>query len=166
MIHGSAGGLLAVNTFVSSRKRTQRPPLLRIRALAGCILLNLATVNAAIYDVGPNLSHATIGSVPWESLQAGDTVRIHWRTNAYREKWVICRQGTINAPISVTGVPGQMGQLPIIDGEKAAFGMRIGRLSRSGSPVLLPIQRLCESRSARAVTSMRQIFPRINELSF
>src|SRR5688572_14885277 len=75
--------------------------------------------NGAVFNVGPGQSHTNIGAVPWESLQAGDTVRIHWRTNSYKEKWVVCRQGSSNASITITGVPGPAGQLPVIDGENA-----------------------------------------------
>ena len=77
------------------------------------------TIFGATFEVGPGRAYAGIGAVPWESLQAGDTVLIHWRTNSYREKWVICRQGTLAAPITVRGVPGTNGQLPVIEGNGA-----------------------------------------------
>jgi parallel beta-helix repeat protein len=73
----------------------------------------------AVYEVGVGKPHAAVGEVPWELLVAGDTVLIHWRPSAYQEKWVICRQGTPEAPISVRGVPGPDGQLPVIDGNGA-----------------------------------------------
>jgi parallel beta-helix repeat protein len=57
--------------------------------------------------------------VPWASLQPGDTVLIHWRSTPYKEKWVICRQGTAGAPITVRGVLGPAGQRPVIDGQNA-----------------------------------------------
>ena len=59
---------------------------------------------------------AKIGDVPWESLVAGDRVLIHWRDTPYKEKWVLCRSGTLESPIVVAGVPGPAGQLPVIDG--------------------------------------------------
>jgi hypothetical protein len=62
---------------------------------------------------------ANIGDVPWESLAPGDRVLIHWRDTPYAEKWVICRQGTAEQPIIVSGVPGPAGQLPVIDGRNA-----------------------------------------------
>ena len=74
---------------------------------------------ANVYEVGPGKPYASIGAVPWESLLAGDTVLIYWRSTAYKEKWVICRQGTQSAPITVRGVPGPNGELPIIDGNGA-----------------------------------------------
>src|SRR4029450_13436098 len=64
------------------------------------------TAFATTYDVGPGQPYASIGAVPLASLQPGDTVRIHYRTTPYKEKWVICRQGTAAQPITFTGVPG------------------------------------------------------------
>lgn len=80
--------------------------------LSGCL-------QASTYEVGPGRQHESIGSVPWESLEAGDVVRIYWRPEPYREKWVLCRQGTAQAPIVVRGVASPSGQLPVIDGNGA-----------------------------------------------
>ncbi|MGH9837500.1 MAG: putative Ig domain-containing protein [Blastocatellia bacterium] len=77
------------------------------------------TAEGATFEVGPGKAYANIGDVPWESLQAGDTVLIHWRSAPYKEKWVICRQGAAGAPITVRGVPGPAGELPVIDGNGA-----------------------------------------------
>lgn len=74
---------------------------------------------AVTYEVGPGKAYANIGDVPWESLQPGDTVLIYYRSTPYKEKWVICRQGTASAPITVRGVPGPNGELPVIDGAGA-----------------------------------------------
>jgi hypothetical protein len=75
---------------------------------------------ATDYHVGPGQAYATPSAVPWESLQPGDRVLIHWRSTPYKDKWVICRQGTEAAPIVVRGVPGPAGELPIIEGTGAA----------------------------------------------
>ncbi len=80
---------------------------------------SVVCVHAATYDVGPGQPLATPSDVPWESLNAGDTVRIHWRTNAYQDKWLISRSGTAKQPIVVKGVPGPMGELPVISGDGA-----------------------------------------------
>lgn len=79
----------------------------------------VANCGAATYEVGPGKPYAAIGQVPWESLNAGDLVLIHWRATPYFEKWVLCRQGTAENPIIVRGVPDAGGQLPIIDGNGA-----------------------------------------------
>jgi len=71
------------------------------------------------FEVGPGQALPAIGEVPWESLQAGDTVRIHWRAEPYREKWAIAVAGTAEAPVRVMGVPGPEGQLPVVDGADA-----------------------------------------------
>lgn len=91
-----------------------------IRNLAALVFLTGShEILAADYHVGDGQPLATIGAAPWATLQPGDTVWIHWRAAPYREKWVIGRQGTSSAPISVRGVPGPAGQRPIIDGENA-----------------------------------------------
>jgi hypothetical protein len=71
----------------------------------------LATFNlaAATYEVGPGKPLTSIGQAPWAALQPGDTVLIYYRSTPYKEKWVICRQGTATAPITVRGVPGPTG---------------------------------------------------------
>gem|GEM_PF-460967 len=74
---------------------------------------------ANIYNVGPNQPLANISDVPWESLQAGDKIYIHWRNTPYREKWVINAQGTETDRIEIIGVSGPNGEKPIIDGDGA-----------------------------------------------
>jgi hypothetical protein len=74
---------------------------------------------AAVYEVKPNTVLDTIGEVPWATLQPGDLVLIHYRAEGYAEKWVIGRSGTAEAPITVRGVPGPNGELPVIDGRNA-----------------------------------------------
>ena len=82
-------------------------------------LFALTGVSAAVYEVKPNTPLDTIAEVPWATLQPGDTVLIYWKPTAYKEKWVICRQGTATAPITVRGVPNASGDLPVIDGNGA-----------------------------------------------
>jgi hypothetical protein len=73
---------------------------------------------ATVYDVGPGQTYEDPSAVPWESLTAGSLVRIHWRAEPYRDKWVINSVGTEAMPIVVTGVP-EDGQLPVISGDGA-----------------------------------------------
>lgn len=90
-----------------------------------CLAVLVAALTAGVsfaattYEVGDGKSYTSIGAVPWESLNAGDTVLIYWRSTPYKEKWVICRQGTSAAPITVRGVAGPSGQFPQIDGNGA-----------------------------------------------
>lgn len=84
------------------------------------------TGNGTRYDVGPGQAHASLGAVPWENLLAGDTVRIHWRAQPYREKILLRRRGTAQQPIVVCGVPGPNGELPVLDGENATTRATMG----------------------------------------
>jgi hypothetical protein len=93
-------------------------PMRFITIIAFSVLIPL-TAFATTYDVGPGQPYTSIGAVPWQTLGAGDIVRIHYRATPYKEKWVICRQGTAANPIVVQGVPGPNGELPIIDGNNA-----------------------------------------------
>ena len=99
---------------------TSRPACRGTAPAALLFLILVATRgSAADYFVGPDLALKQIGAVPWESLEPGDHVYIQWRPEPYREKWVICRKGTANAPITISGVPSVSGQLPVIDGDRA-----------------------------------------------
>ena len=98
--------------------------MLKIKWLFVCpviVLFNMiSTFCCALdYNVGPEQANTAIGDVPWESLNPGDRVYIHWRSDNYKEKWVIGRSGTAGEPIIVSGVPGPQGQLPVIDGNNA-----------------------------------------------
>lgn len=90
-----------------------------IRQFVVITLLFPALALASDYHVGPGQGYATIGDVPWESLAAGDHVYIHARPDPYCEKWVINRVGTPSNPITVSGVPDDSGNLPIVQGEGA-----------------------------------------------
>jgi len=98
--------------------------MLKIKWLCVCSLIVLTTVFSTFccaldYHVGPGQANTAIGGVPWELLSPGDRVYIHWRSDSYKEKWVIGRSGTTAEPIIVSGVPGPQGQLPVIDGNDA-----------------------------------------------
>ncbi len=100
--------------------RPHRTGTIACGALALAVLAVLAAAAfATTYEVGPGKALASIGDVPWESIAAGDTVLIYWRDTPYNEKWVICAQGTAGAPITVRGVAGPGGALPVIDGDGA-----------------------------------------------
>ena len=86
---------------------------------------------ATTYEVGPGKPLANVGDVPWESLNAGDTVLIYYRTTPYKEKFVLSRVGTAAAPITVRGVLGPSGERPILDGDGATTRSTLSYYSRS-----------------------------------
>lgn len=73
---------------------------------------------ATVYEVGPGQPLAEPDEVPWESLEAGTLVRIHWRERPYAAKWVLDVVGTEGAPIVVQGVPDG-DRLPVVTGDSA-----------------------------------------------
>ena len=91
----------------------------RLLTVALALLVATPVANAATYEVGAGKPYATPSAVPWESLQPGDLVLIYWQATPYKDKWVICRQGTAAAPIVVRGVAGPGGERPVIDGNGA-----------------------------------------------
>ena len=91
----------------------------RLTLLALVLFSSAPFASAATYEVGSGKPYATPSAVPWESLQPGDLVLIYWRSTPYKDKWVICREGTAAAPIIVRGVAGPGGERPVIDGNGA-----------------------------------------------
>lgn len=83
----------------------------------GLLLVTPITAFAIDYHVGTGQEHTTIGSVPWYSLAAGDTVYIHPGT--YHEKFLVSTRGTARNPIRVLGVLDVNGKRPVIDGQNA-----------------------------------------------
>ena len=83
------------------------------------ICLEVTSGQAAVLEVGPGKTYSSVSQVPVENLQPGDTVLIHYRTNAYAEKFVLCRQGSAASPITIRGVLGPNGERPILTGDGA-----------------------------------------------
>ncbi|MDQ5896722.1 MAG: hypothetical protein QG612_808 [Pseudomonadota bacterium] len=71
------------------------------------------------YPVGPGLAYTSLDQVPWESLKAGDTVRIHPSSTPYRGKFALIAQGTADAPVRICGVRASDGSRPVIDASGA-----------------------------------------------
>jgi hypothetical protein len=87
-----------------------------------CILVLAWPARAKVYDVGPGQPYETIGSVPWYALKPGDKVQIHFRTQPYREKFLISSRGMPDAHITLVGIPGPDGEQPVITGQDATTG--------------------------------------------
>jgi uncharacterized protein YjiK len=71
-----------------------------------------------VHEVGPGKQHTELSDVPWETIGPDTLVRVHWRSEPYRAKWVLDSAGTSSSPIVVVGMPN--GNLrPVISGEDA-----------------------------------------------
>jgi len=72
----------------------------------------------SVYEVGPGKEFERIGQVSLDTLEAGDIVKIYYKSEPYREKFILRRSGTKESPIVIMGIPEE-GKLPIIDGSLA-----------------------------------------------
>lgn len=90
-----------------------------------CLLFFCLSAFAAEFHVGPGMELKNPNEVPWERLAAGDQVRIYWRSESYRTKFVLCQRGTADRPIVIQGVPGPNGALPVIDGRDATTRIQL-----------------------------------------
>lgn len=73
---------------------------------------------STVYEVGPEGQYQELADVPWESLGADTLIRVHWRSEPYRAKWVVNASGTADDPVVITGIPnGNM--LPVVSGADA-----------------------------------------------
>ncbi len=106
-----------LETCVNKRKG-RRLGIWTLVVVAGWVFGPLK-LEARDFHVGPHQRLKTPDEVPWEALQPGDRVLIHWRSEPYRTKWVVCRRGTRDKPIVVKGVKGPRGELPVIEGRSA-----------------------------------------------
>jgi hypothetical protein len=90
---------------------------------------------ATDYQVGTGKAYAELHNVPWESLKAGDTVRIFHRATPYKGKFLIAAQGTAAAPVRVCGVRGANNERPVIDGSGAVTRTALAGLYGSNTLV-------------------------------
>ena len=99
--------------------------------LAAALLLYAAPAGALTFEVGLGKQYANVGDVPWESLNAGDTVLIYYRATPYKEKFVLSRVGSPSQPITVRGVLGPSGERPVLDGNGATTRSQLNTTAAS-----------------------------------
>jgi hypothetical protein len=71
------------------------------------------------YTIGPGQNYTDPGAFPWGHLKPGDTVNIVGNGSAYNEALLISCRGTAAKPITINGVAGSDGKLPVFDGANA-----------------------------------------------
>ena len=90
--------------------------------------------------MGPNAGQlSSLDQVPWESLAAGDTVRIFHRATPYAGKFLIAGKGTASAPVRVCGVKSASGERPVITGQNAVTrrGLAYGNIAHEQRGVIM-----------------------------
>ena len=109
------------------------------------------------YQVGPNTGQlASLNLVPWESLAAGDTVRIFYQATPYKSKFLIAGHGTSSAPIRICGVKGPNGERPIIDGNGATTRTALANLYGSAT-VLSPGETVSDIHQNRSIIVVKPL---------
>jgi hypothetical protein len=98
------------------------PPSTTDLALPACV----ASGKGTDYQVGPGKVYTSLDAVPWESLKAGDTVRIFYTATPYKGKFMVAAAGTEAAPVRICGVRGPNNERPIIDGNGATTRTALG----------------------------------------
>jgi len=87
------------------------------------------------YDVGPSQAYKTIRSVPWTTLTAGSTVRIHNEDTTgaspttYYEYFQLATKATRTQPVRVCGLPDSRGNLPVLDASNAVGSSTVSNYS-------------------------------------
>jgi hypothetical protein len=99
---------------VAAPSPSPSPPATTL-SLTACV----ASGQGKDYEVGDGKPYTALDQVPWESLGAGDTVRIQYRAAPYVGKFLIAGQGTPSAPVRVCGIRGPNNERPVIDGSGA-----------------------------------------------
>jgi hypothetical protein len=87
-----------------------------------------------VYDVGPGREYSEPGQIPWENLQPSTLVRIYYRDEPYRAKWVMTTTATAEKPLVVIGVADN-GRLPVISGDGAVTRGSMDYLNETRSVV-------------------------------
>lgn len=82
-------------------------------------------LSAAVYEVGPGKAYDRIIDCPTHDLAAGDSILVYYRSEPYREKFLLHGVGTAEQPILLRGVPDEFGNKPVIDGENAESGAAV-----------------------------------------
>jgi hypothetical protein len=78
-----------------------------------------------VYEVGPSQAFHTLANVPFPSMPAGSSVRLHnedttgLHPTEYHEYVQIMQKATALQPTRICGVPDNIGNLPIVDGAGA-----------------------------------------------
>ena len=87
-----------------------------------------------VYNVGPGQTYGDPGQVPWENLESSTLVRIYYRDEPYRAKWVVSTAATAEKPLVIVGVPDN-GRLPVISGDGAVTRNSLYYLNETRSVV-------------------------------
>ncbi|WP_198263477.1 polysaccharide-degrading enzyme [sulfur-oxidizing endosymbiont of Gigantopelta aegis] len=105
----------------------------------------------SVYHVGPGQTYTTPNDVPWEDITPSSLIKIHWRAEAYRNKWVINTNATQQEPVIVLGVPDN-GRLPVISGENATTRLALDYWNEGRSLIKIGAASIPRGNNAAYIT--------------
>lgn len=104
------------------------------------------------WDVGPGKTYTRLRDVPWLTLLPCDIVNIHYSATPYTDIIYLGSRGRSNKWITVQGVAGPNGELPILDGTNALMPNNSGAPSAvdaAGMIVIMTPDAAAVSRSSK-----------------
>jgi len=98
-----------------------------------------AANEGVIYEVGPGKTYTRPRDVPWLKLMPCDQVLFYYSATPYTDIVFIGSRGEKNKWITLAGVPGSNGELPIFDGNNAIMPTNTGANQWSDSSGMIEV---------------------------
>jgi len=103
-----------------------------------------------VFEVGPNKEYTSLKAVPWLSLIPCDQVNIHYTPASYKDIVVLTSRGRANKWITIRGIPGPNGELPILEANGAVMPKGTGANSWTETRGMITISKPDQALIARA----------------
>ena len=94
-----------------------------------------------VFEVGPGKAYPTLKDVPWLTLIPCDQVNIYYSSTPYNDIVYLSSRGLANKWITIRGIPGPNGELPILDGTNAVMPKNTGANIWSDSAGMIIVKR-------------------------
>lgn len=91
--------------------------------------------------MGPGKAYTSLKAVPWLTLIPCDQVNIFYSSTPYKDIVVLTSRGRANKWITIKGIPGPNGELPILDGAGAVMPQNTGANSWTDSKGMIIISK-------------------------
>lgn len=100
-----------------------------------------AAGEGATFEVGPGRAYAELRDVPWLKLLPCDQVNVFYRPAPYKDIVYLGARGAKDKWITLRGIPGAAGELPILDGDGAVMPVGTGANTWSDIAGMIIIKR-------------------------
>jgi hypothetical protein len=124
------------------------------------------TGEGRVFEIGTGKTYANPRNLNWLSLKPCDTVKIYYRATPYTDIVYIGSRGDKNKWITIQGVPGPAGELPVFDGRGAVMPVGTGANMWNDSTGLFIIQAPDPSVAPTRVSNFHPGYLHITGLKF